>query len=68
MENPAFTLPPEMILGLLGELSGSKNPHVKQFYELLAKHPAPGPAEPVLRRLLPLIQAYLLMCLVLALT
>jgi hypothetical protein len=40
MENPAFTLPPEMILGLLGELSGSKNPHVKQFYELLAKHPA----------------------------
>jgi hypothetical protein len=26
-----FTLPPEMILGLLGELFGSKNPHVKQI-------------------------------------
>ena len=39
MDNPAFTLPPEMILGLLGELSGSRNPHVKEFCDLLAKHP-----------------------------
>ena len=66
MENPAFTLPPEMILRLLRKLSGSNTPHIKQFYDLLASIQSLGPAGLVLLHLIPV--TYLLVCLVPSLT
>jgi hypothetical protein len=39
MDNPAIPLTPDMILGLLEELSGMDNPLILQFCQLLESHP-----------------------------
>lgn len=53
MDNPAISLAPDMILGLLEELSGTDNPLILQFCQLLERHPvarssmAPSPGHSV---------------------